>query len=266
MNVRILPSVIFTKQKRVAKPEKSVCSHIIRLMNSQTKSQRKALLFPHKRRENDDNNAAAIVKTVPRMGCVSQHSELLDSQRGKQARRNAMQKVLGSTRKVRFTQSTQRPASIREKKGPSLGRIQVKNPHQRSPYAMKFENLSDEETERQQRCVRSKAWNLAKNICKLKKKDKSTFHSPSEEWVLLVTSIRELEEREFVVDSRASMHMVSKKDLNASELETTRTSRISTTVMTANGEVQTRQEATVLFRPTGLPTFFFLWRPFLPIR
>ena len=41
------------------------------------------------------------------------------------------------------------------------------------------------------------------------------------------------------------MHMVSKKDLNAAELETMRTSRSPSTVMTANGEVQTREEATV---------------------
>ena len=47
-----------------------------------------------------------------------------------------------------------------------------------------------------------------------------------------------------MVDSRASMHMVSKKDLNSAELETTRTSRNPTTLMTANGEVQTREEAT----------------------
>ena len=40
------------------------------------------------------------------------------------------------------------------------------------------------------------------------------------------------------------MHMVSKKDLNSAELETMRTSRSPTAVMTANGEVQTRQEAT----------------------
>ena len=37
--------------------------------------------------------------------------------------------------------------------------------------------------------------------------------------------------------------MVSKKDLNCAELETLRTSRSPTTVMTANGEVQTKEEA-----------------------
>ena len=39
------------------------------------------------------------------------------------------------------------------------------------------------------------------------------------------------------------MHMVSEKDFNSAELGTMRTSRSLTTVMTANGEVQTRQEA-----------------------
>ena len=41
------------------------------------------------------------------------------------------------------------------------------------------------------------------------------------------------------------MQMVSEKDLNSAELETMRTSRSPTTVMTASGEVQTREEATV---------------------
>ena len=40
------------------------------------------------------------------------------------------------------------------------------------------------------------------------------------------------------------MHMISKKDLNSAELETLTTSRSSTTVITANGEVQTHEEAT----------------------
>ena len=110
---------------------------------------------------------------------------------------------------------------------------------------MNFEDWSHEETERQQRCDRSKAWNLAKNIFKLKEKDKATFYSPVEEWVLPAASTKRPEEREFAVDSGASMHMVSKKDLNSAELETRRTSRSPTTVTTANGEVQTREEATM---------------------
>ena len=41
------------------------------------------------------------------------------------------------------------------------------------------------------------------------------------------------------------MHMISKKDLNSAELETVTTSRSPTIVITANGEVQTHEEATV---------------------
>ena len=53
-------------------------------------------------------------------------------------------------------------------------------------------------------------------------------------------------------DAGASMHMVSKKDLNSAELETMRTSRNPTTVMTANGKVQTREEATVYVKQLDL--------------
>ena len=130
-----------------------------------------------------------------------------------------MQKVLEPIQRERFTESTLRHASIQEKKGPSVGNIQVKNPLQRSHYAMKFEDRSHEGTGRQQRCARSKAWNLAKNTYKLKEKDKTTFYSPAEEWVLPATSTKEPEEREFVVDSGASMFLVSKRDLNSAELE-----------------------------------------------
>ena len=87
-----------------------------------------------------------------------------------------------------------------------------------------------------------------KNTYKLKEKDKATFYFPVEEWVLPAASTKEPEEGEFVVDSGASMRMVSQRDLNFVELETMRTSRSPTTVMTANGEVQTKEEATVYVR------------------
>ena len=40
------------------------------------------------------------------------------------------------------------------------------------------------------------------------------------------------------------MHMVSKRNLNSAELEAMRISKNPTTVVTANGDVQTRKEAT----------------------
>ena len=47
------------------------------------------------------------------------------------------------------------------------------------------------------------------------------------------------------------MHMLSRKDLNLAELETVRVSRNPTTVITANGEVQTKEEATVYVNDLG---------------
>ena len=41
------------------------------------------------------------------------------------------------------------------------------------------------------------------------------------------------------------MHMISKKDLSDAEMETVTTSRSPTTVVTASGDVQTHEEATV---------------------
>ena len=77
--------------------------------------------FP-KRIGSDDKNAVAIVRSVSQLGCVSQDSEALVSQRGKQPRRNPMQKVLERIQRVRFTECALRQASIQEKKGPSLGK------------------------------------------------------------------------------------------------------------------------------------------------
>ena len=65
-------------------------------------------------------------------------------------------------------------------------------------------------------------------------------------------STKKTEEREFVVDSGASMHMVSKKDLNTAELETVRISKKPTMVMTASGEVLAKEEATVYVRELDL--------------
>ena len=118
------------------------------------------------------------------------------------------------------------------------------DPHWRNPNAPKFEDRSQEETEWQEQGAPEAAWRLAKRILKLKEKNKTALLSPSENRCLPASTL-EPEEREFVVDSGTSMHMISKKDLNSAELETMTTSRCATTVITANGEVQTYEEATV---------------------
>ena len=64
----------------------------------------------------------------------------------------------------------------------------------------------------------------------------ATFFSPSENRCLLASTLKP-EEREFVVDAGASMHMISKKDLSNVEMDTLTKSRSPTIVITANGEV-----------------------------
>ena len=131
---------------------------------------------------------------------------------------------------------------IRDQK-PSLGLICRGEPHQRSPNAPKFEDRSLEETEWQEQGAREAAWRLAKSVLKLKEK-KATFFSPSENRCLPASTLKP-EEREFVVDSGASMHMISKKDLSDAEMDTLTKSCSPTIVTTANGEVQTHEGAIV---------------------
>ena len=89
-------------------------------------------------------------------------------------------------------------------------------------------------------------------ISSKKKEDKATFCSPSEEWILPAASTVNPEEREFVVDSGAIMLVVSRKDLNKAKLETVRTSKNPIMVVSANGNVQTKEEATVYVRELDL--------------
>ena len=126
------------------------------------------------------------------------------------------------------------------------------DPHQCNPKAPKIEDRYQEETEWQERCAREAAWKLAKSVLKLKEHERTTFFSPSEIRCLPAPSTHKPEESEFVVDSGASMHMISKKDLNSFEMETLTTSRSPATVITANGEVQTHEEATVYVRELDL--------------
>ena len=92
--------------------------------------------------------------------------------------------------------------------------------------------------------AREAAWKLAKNVLKSKEQETATFFSPSEIWCLPASTLTP-EEREFVLDSGASMHMIRKKDLSDAEMDTLMKSCSLTIVITGNGEVQTHEEATV---------------------
>ena len=76
---------------------------------------------------------------------------------------------------------------------------------------------SHEETLHQERCARKTAWDLAKNIYKLKHADKTTLKTPTKAKVMPAPTSTRPEEREFVVDSGASMHMMSKRELSSEQ-------------------------------------------------
>ena len=77
-------------------------------------------------------------------------------------------------RRVKFTKAVARHAYIRDQ-NPSLGMICPGEPHQRSPNAPKFEDRSQEETERQDQGAREAAWRLAKSVLKLKGEKQSNI-------------------------------------------------------------------------------------------
>ena len=81
---------------------------------------------------------------------------------------------------------------------------------------------------------------------------KPHFYSPIEARATPAPTFKLPEEREFAIDSRASTHMLSKRDLSSNGMKTLRRSRTPTVVVTANGVVQTNEEAQVYFHDLGL--------------
>ena len=255
----ILQNACSTSPRVGADLGKSAHSHTVRLMNSPVKGSKK----------NDDKSAVAMLKkyelhdrtgqpvvcrdtrhaqghgpvvcsssSTRQLGCVFQDMEppKLPSILRKSA---DMQKPI---QRVKFTKAIARHTKIRDQ-NPSLGLICPGEPHQRSPNAPKIEDRS-QETEWQEQGAREAAWKLAKSVLNFKEKNKATFFSPSENRCLPASTLKP-EEREFVVDPRVSMHMISKKDLSDAEMDTLTKSCSPTIVITANGEVQTHEEATV---------------------
>ena len=188
-------------------------------------------------KENGDKSAVAMLKSTRQLGCVFQ-----DMTPPKSILRKStdMPKTI---QRVKFTKAIARHTKIRDQ-NPSLGYICPGEPHERSPNAPKFEDRSQEETEWQEQGAREAAWRLAKNVLKLKEHEKAAFFSSPENRCLPASTLKP-EEREFVVDSGASMHMISKKDLSNAEIDTLTKSCSPTMVITANGEVQTQEEAIV---------------------
>ena len=259
----ILPNACSTKTRMVAVLGRSARSHTVRLMNKRSK-------------KNDDKSAVAMLKkgdwqergsvTDQSHGRSGQPDKMSDKKLGRRSsqRRSSNARQLGYVfqdmtppkpilrkctdmrkpiQRVKFTKAIARHTKIRDQ-NPSLGYICPGEPHERSPNAPKFEDRSQEETEWQEQGAREAAWKLAKSVFKLKEHERAAFFSSPENRCLPASTLKP-EEREFVVDSGASMHMISKKDLSKAEMDTLTKSCSPTIVITVNGEVQTHEEATV---------------------
>ena len=111
--------------------------------------------------------------------------------------------------RVKFTKAVARHTKIRDQ-NPSLGYICPGEPHKRGTNAPKFEDRSQEETEWQEQGAREAVWKLITSKLKFKENERAIFFSLSETRCFPASTLKP-EEREFVVDSGASMHMISKK-------------------------------------------------------
>ena len=141
---------------------------------------------PSKRfKKNGDNSAVALMKSTRQLGCVSQEMESPKSSSILRKSSNIRKPI----RCVKFTKVVARHAKIRDQ-NPSLGRTCPGEPHELNLNAPTFEDQSQEETEWQERCAKEAACRLAKSILELKEKNKTAFFSPSENWCLPASTLK----------------------------------------------------------------------------
>ena len=112
-----------------------------------------------KPKKNGDKSAVALLKSTRQLGCVFQDLEPLKSSSISQKSTQVSRPI----RCVKFSKAVLRHADIRESKDPPLGVICPADPHERRPYAPNFEDRSQEEAERQERCALGDAERHAKS-------------------------------------------------------------------------------------------------------
>ena len=123
----MLPNINSITTNRDVRQGISVCSRIMRLTNNRTKSRKRATILSKRKRKRRQECSGYCENCISDGLCLVRLGVVGFSKR-QTSPEKPMQKVLGPIRRIRLTQSTPRQASIREKKGPSLEKIQVKNP------------------------------------------------------------------------------------------------------------------------------------------
>ena len=202
-----------------------------------------------KSKKGSAKGSVALLKKSPNCGCASQDSypkkSILQKVRKKGSNASA-----GHT--VKFSGGTWHQIKIRERKGPPRGTIQKCEPHERNPCAPRFEERSHEGHNKARELGPQSSVGLGeKHFTSSKIRTRPRFCSPVEVEAPVLFQ-KSLDERVLVVDSGASLHMLSKRDLRPVEMDTLRPFRTPTTVVTANGKVQTNEEAQENVHDLGL--------------
>ena len=234
-----LQNTCSTRTRMVAVLGKSAHTHTVRLMNSRRNSKsnndksavavlkkgigKKENLFPmnvtidrgNLGRRSDkklwQNSSKRESSDARQLGCVFQN---MTPPKSFLRKSTDMPKPI---QRVKFTKAISRHTKIRDQ-NPSLGYFCPGEPHERSPNAPKFQDRSQEETEWQEQGAREAAWKLAKSVLELKEHERAAFFSSPENRCLPASTLKP-EEKEFVVDSGASVHMISKKDPSKAEMD-----------------------------------------------
>ena len=144
VKIGILPlNVCSTSPRRDAGLGKSALMRIARLMNSLAKGLKRMVTKVQLLCWKLHHNWVAYLQDMepPKSSSIFRKSSILRK----------------PIRCVRFTEAVVRHANIRDQ-NPSLRMICPSDPHQRNPKAPKFEDRSQEETARQERCAREAAW------------------------------------------------------------------------------------------------------------
>ena len=168
--IGILPNVNSIKTSRDVKPGTSVCSRIIRLTNKPNKKPKKKRPFPKKKRKRTTRMEWLLWILCLRWVCVSQDSELLDSQRGKQGKPDAESLGTDSKNTIHSVYATSKQVSGK-RKGPSLGKIQSQKTS--SAKSLRYENLRTGPKKRlkdNSDAPEARHGTLPKNICKTQRK------------------------------------------------------------------------------------------------
>ena len=250
VNIGIRPSANSIKQKRVVRRETRVCSRIIRLMNNKTKGwkkatsqkeekvQRKALWLSWKAYHN------WVVYDRTRMHSFLKEQKSFGETRCRKSWTQFEKFDSLSSRNVKRVSGKRKDHRWEKQKSILVSEVTTLQNSRIGP-TKRLDDNSD--VPKARLGILPKIYTSSKRTTGLHSShlQRSWFsqvpHQESREW-----------EREFVVDSGASMHMVSDKDLNSAEFATMRTSRSPTTVMTANGEVRTNKEAKIYVKQLDL--------------